>query len=79
LIDNQITDFSESINIRFACAKIAAFDRVVKQAEDAVAVILVVLRGIDSTLCSNAVRSSRTVLITKALNAVAQFAQGRSG
>ncbi len=50
LIDDVAANFSESINVRFARAKIAAFDRVVEQAINAVAIVLIIFRGIDSAL-----------------------------
>ena len=67
----------EPINIRFARAKIAAFDRVVEKPINAVAIVLVIFRRVDSALRRNAVRATRTVLETKAFHPVTEFAQSR--
>ncbi len=75
LIDDQIADFREPIDVRFARAKIAALDRVVKKTEDAVAVVLIILGGIDSALGGDAMRAARAVLITEAFHVVAELAQ----
>ena len=77
LIDDQIADFGESINVGFPGAEIAAFDRVVEQAKNAVAIVLVIFRGIDSSLRGDAVSAARAVLVTEAFHAVAELAQRR--
>ena len=77
LIDNQVTDFGEPIDIRFARPEIAAFDRVVKQTENAVAIVLIIFGGVDAALRRDAVRAARAVLVTETFHVVAQFAQGR--
>ena len=59
LIDDQIADLSKAINICFARAKIAAFDCVVKQAINTVAIVLIIFRGIDSTLCRDRMCTTR--------------------
>ena len=79
LIDDQVTDFSQAINVRFACPKIATFDRVVKKPENAIAIVLVIFRCVNSALSSNTVSASRAVLITEALHLVAEFSQGCCG
>ena len=76
LIDDQITDFGEPIDIRFARPEVAAFDRVVKQTENAVAIVLIIFGGVDAALRRDAVRAPRTVLVTEALHVVAQLTQG---
>ena len=50
LIDDVIADFGQAINVGFAGTKIAAFDRVVEKAVNAVAIVLVIFRRIDSAL-----------------------------
>ena len=79
LIDDQIADFGKAVNVGFARAKIAAFDRVVKQTENAVAIVLIIFCGIDSALCGDAMRAARAVLITKTFHSVSQFAEGGRG
>jgi hypothetical protein len=59
VIDDQVADLSEAINVGFAAAEVAPLHRVVKQTPDAVAVVRVVLGGVDSPLGRNAVGPSR--------------------
>ena len=47
-------DFREPIDVGFARAEIAAFDRVVKEAVNGVAVVLIIFRGIDAALRGDA-------------------------
>ena len=77
LIDDQITDFGQPIDICFARAEIASFDRVVKQPENTVAVVLIILRGIDPALGRDRVSAARTVLVTEALRIVTELAERR--
>ena len=79
LIDDEVTDFRQPINIGFARAKIPAFDRVVKQAVDAVAVVLIIFGRIDPALRGDGMRPPRRILITEALYVVAKLAQGGRG
>ena len=75
MVDDQVADFGEAIDVGFARTKIAAFDRVVEQAKDAVAVVLIIFRGVDSALGRDAMSAARTVLIAKAFHVVAELAQ----
>jgi len=50
VVDNVRADFGKPINVRFARTEIAAFDCVVKQTVNAVAVVLIIFRGIDAAL-----------------------------
>ena len=77
LIDDLCTDLSEPIHIGFSGAEITAFDRVIKQSPDTIAVVLVVLRRIDSSLRGNAVCPPRTIVETKALHVIPKLSQGR--
>ncbi len=72
-------DFREAINVRFARAKIATLDRVVEKPVNAVAVVLVIFRGVDPALGGDAVRAARAVLVTERLHLVALLRQGRGG
>ena len=65
LIDDRCADFRQTIDIRFPRAEIAALDRVVEQSINAVAVVLIILGGVDSALGGNRVRAARAVLVTK--------------
>ena len=62
LVDDVDADFGEAMDVGFARAEIAALDRVVEQPVDAVAVVLVILRGVDAALRRDAVRAARAVL-----------------
>ena len=50
LVDDVDADLRQAIDVRFARAEIAALHRVVEEAVDAVAVVLIILRGVDSAL-----------------------------
>ncbi len=75
LVDDQIADFREPIDVRLPRAEVAALDCVVKEAEDAVAVVLIIFRGIDSALGGDAMSAARAVLVTEALHVVTELAQ----
>src|SRR5207244_1392536 len=79
LIDDVVGDFSEPINVRFAGTKIAALNRVVEQAVNAVAIVLIIFRRIDAALRCNRVRAPGRILKTKAFHPVTQFSEGRRG
>ena len=59
LVDDVDADLREAVDVGFARAEVAALDRVVEQAVDAVAVVLVVLRGVDAALRGDGVRAAR--------------------
>src|SRR5215217_4556459 len=79
LIDNLGANLREPIHVRFAGAEVPPFDGVIKQARNTIAVVLIVLGRIDSPLCGNAMRPTRTVLDAKAIHLVAELCQGRGG
>ena len=83
LVDDQRADFGKPVNICFAGSKIAALYGVVEKTIDAVAVVLIVFCGVYSALCGDRVRAARAVLVAKALDVEALFAQrcggGRAG
>ena len=73
-------DLREAVDVRFARAEIAAFDGVVEKAVNAVAVVLVILGGVDAALRGDAVRAAGAVLEAEALHLVAEFRErGRGG
>src|SRR5205814_4345145 len=51
LIGDEIADFGQPANLCFARTEIAALDRVVKQSEHAIAVILIIFGSVDASLC----------------------------
>ena len=67
LVDDVHADLREPVHVGLARAEVAALDRVVEQAVDAVAVVLVVLRGVDAALRGDRVRAARRVLEAEAL------------
>ena len=77
LVDDVHRQLREPIDVGLACAEVAALDRVVEEAVDAVAVVLVVLRGVDAALRGDAVRASRAVVNAEAEHVVAQLAEAR--
>src|ERR1017187_1615462 len=63
------------MDVGLARAEIAAFDRIVEDAMNTVAVVLVILRGVDAALCGDAVGPARTVLDAERFDAVTEFRQ----
>ena len=58
LVDDVDADLRQAVDVGLAGAEIAALHRVVEQPEDAVAVVLVVLRGVDAALRGDGVRAA---------------------
>ena len=79
LVDDVVGDGGEAIDVGLAGAEVAAFDGVVKEAEDRVAVVGVVLGGVDPALGSDGVGAARRILVTEGFDVVAELAQGGSG
>src|SRR5262252_2648801 len=75
LVDDVNADLGQAVDVGFTRAEVAALDRVVKQAVDRVAVVAVILPGVDAALSGARVRAARAVLETKGLDVVAEFAQ----
>ena len=59
LIDDVDADLRQPIDVGFAGAEIAALHRVVEQPVDAVAVVLIILGGVDAALRGDRVRAPR--------------------
>ena len=72
LVDDVDADLRQAVDVGFARAEVAALDGVVEQPVDAVAVVLVILRGVDAALRGDAVRAARAVLEAEALHLVAR-------
>src|SRR5262249_56132856 len=68
LVDDVHADLRQAIGVRLAGAKVAAFDGVLEQAVDAIAVVSVVLGGIDGALGGGRVGAARGVVIREALD-----------
>ena len=79
LVNDAGAHLREPEDVRLARAKVAALDGVVKQAEDGVAVVLIILRRVDAALGGDGMRPARGVLETKRLHLVAKFGQRGGG
>ena len=79
LVDDVDADLGQAVDVGLARAEVAALDRVVEQTVDAVAVVLVILGGVDAALRRDAVGASRAVLKAERLDVVAEFAQRGGG
>src|SRR5258706_8481915 len=71
LVNDIDAELRQAVDVTLARAKVSAFHGVVKKAEDAVAVIAVILRGIYAALCGDGVRAARTVLEAEAIHPIA--------
>ena len=79
LVDDVHRDLGEAVDVGFAGAVVAALDGVLEEAADAVAVVLVVLRGVDATLRGDRVGAARAVLVAEAGDLVAHLGEGGGG
>src|ERR1019366_6657850 len=79
LVDDIDADLGETVDVGLARAKVTAFDRVLKQAEDAVAVVAIILRGVNPSLGCDGVCAARRVVKRKAFDVVALLAERGGG
>ena len=79
LVDDVVAHLGEPPDVRFAGPEVSALDRVVEEPVDAVAVVGVVLRGVDPALGGDAVGAPRAVLVAERLDVVPEFPQGGGG
>src|SRR5665811_2123078 len=63
LVDDLVRALGQPVDVRSTGPVVPALDGVVEQPEDAVVVVRVVLRGVDSALCCDRVRSSGRVVV----------------
>ncbi len=75
LVYDGAAHLGKAMHIGLPGTKIAAFDRVVEKAVNAVAVILVIFGGIDAPLCGDRVGSAGAVLIAEAFHFVSLLSQ----
>ena len=73
LVDNGSADFSKTVDIRLAGAEVPSLDCVVKEAPDAVSIVLVILGGIDATLRGDGVGAAGTVVEAEGLHLIAEL------
>ena len=72
----MLTDYlGQTVDVRLSGAEIAPLDGVVEEAINAVAVVLVVLGGVDAALGRDAVGPARAVVEAEALDLVAELGQ----
>ena len=69
----------QAIDVRFPGTVVAALDGVLEKAADAIAVVLVILGGVDTALSGDRVRTTRAVLVTETGNLKAHFSERRGG
>src|SRR5208337_2921268 len=79
LVDDIHADLRQAVDVGFAGAEVAALDGVVEEPVNAVAVIVIVLGGVDAALCGDGVSAARAVLKAEALYVVAEFAEAGGG
>ena len=79
LVDDVDRQLGEPVYVRLAGAEVAALHRVVEEAEDRVAVALVVLGGVDAALRGDRMRAPGRVVEREAMDVVAHLAQRRGG
>ena len=79
LVDDVHAQLREPVDVRLAGPVVAALDRVVEEAVDAVAVVAVVLRRVDAALRGDAVRAAGRVVEREQLDVVAELAERRRG
>src|SRR5581483_6415984 len=80
LIYDIAADFGQPVNICLARSEITTLDRVVKQSINAVAIVLIIFRGVNSSLRRDRVGATRGILVTKTFYPIAEFAKrGRGG
>ncbi len=77
LVDDLHRRLCESVHVGFARTEVAALHGVVEKAIDAVAVVLIVLRGVDAALRGDRVRAPRAVLEAERVDLVAELGHRR--
>jgi len=76
LIDDGPGELGQSVDVGLTSPEVASLDGVIEESEIGVAIILVVLGGVDATLGGHRVGPTGTVLDAEVQHAVAQLAQG---
>ena len=79
LVDDIEADGRQAIDVGFAGAEVAAFHGVVEQAVNAVAVVVIILGGVDAALRGDGVRAAGRILEAEAFDVVPQLRQGSRG
>ena len=79
LVDDVPAHLGKAVDIRLAGAEVSPLDGVVEEAPDAVAVVLVVLGGIDASLRGDGVGAAGAVVKAEGLHLVAELGEGGGG
>ena len=77
LVDDIRRDLGQPVHVGLTGTVVATFDRIVEQPIHAVAVVLVILGGIDSTLRGDRVGATWAVVENETIHLIAQFRHGR--
>ena len=77
LVDDLDRDLCEAVDVRLAGAEVPSLHRVVEEATDRVAVVAVVLGGVDPPLRGDRVRAAGGVLEAERLDVVSLLPEGR--
>jgi hypothetical protein len=79
LVDDVDRDLGEAVDVGLAGAIVAALDGVVEEPIHAIAVVLVVLGGVDAALGGDRVGTARCVVEDEALHLVAELGERGGG
>ena len=79
MVDDVDADFRQTVHVGFAGTKVAALDGVLEKAEDAVAVVAVVLGGVNPSLSCNGVCPAWGVVIGEAVDVIALLTESGGG
>ena len=78
MVDDGIGYFCQTVNVGFACTIVTTFDCIVEKTVYRVAVILIILSCVDTTLCCDGVSTAWRILDTEVEYSESHFTQ-RSG
>ena len=78
LVDNIVADFCQTVYIGLTGTIVTTLDRIIEQTVYGVTIVLIVLGGIDTSLCSDRVSTTGRILDTEVEHIEAHLAQGSS-
>ena len=78
MIDHLVAHLGRPVYIGFTCTVVTPFYHIIKEPESRITVVLVILCGIYSSLCSYRVSPARRILVTEILHAISKLAQSWS-
>ena len=71
MVDDQVTDFSKAVDIRFTRAIVAPLNSIIEKAVDTITVIGVIFGSIDTALGRNGMGTAGAVLNAEGLDVIA--------